>query len=385
MSESGTITPNDEAFGVVTDQLEKDLLALLSSPLESLTGDSIEYSESAEFDDAGAGTAFQWEIKAREAYESLSAFLLSEVKQTEDPLGGSASLRMPSVFEMVSETIRSNIESNEPIKTLSQLTEEREAMLSQSDLPSFKLRSAFEGNDKANLDALKAMRFQLPQTNLVVDSPPAGYSEGPQQAVVSVQIYRKLGSREIKILAADFALTQTLFEMFRFIVNLFPESRMWDGPLLSASGLVIVGDDMYTTGPEDYANSYSVWLNQFGLSHTIQPMESVKLGELRCVGGKDTSCCFIQFCGSEILRLFFSNLSFAPSSPRITYKRKLPRPIKCVLCRTRAANLVIVNDVMLPLNPSHCCNSCYRRLRSDGNGHFLMPPETVVVSEYCTI
>ena len=385
MSESGgTTTPNDEAFGGVTDQLEKDLLALLSSPLDSAPGDSIEYSDSAEVDDAGAGTAFQWEMKAREAYDSLSE-VVSGVKQTADLLGGSVSLRMPSLFEMVSETIRLNIESNEPIKTLSQLTEEREAMLGQSDLPSFKLRSAFEGTGKANLDALKAMRFQLPQTNLV-ESPPAGYSEGPQQAVVSIQIYRKLGSREIKILAADFSLSQTLLEMFRFIVNLFPESRMWDGPLLSASGLVIIGDDMYTTGPEDYANSYSVWLNQFGLSHTIQPMESVKLGELTCVGGGETSCCcFIQFCGSEILKLFFSNLSFAPSAPRITYKRKLPRPIKCVLCRTRAANLVIVNDVMLPLNPSHCCNSCYRRLRSDGNGNFLMPPETVVVSEYCTI
>jgi hypothetical protein len=375
---------SEEGLGV-TDQLEKDLLALLNSPIEPTTDrDNVEFSQSADWDAADSETPDEWAAKAKEAYALMQESVSSFADESELLLIPQ-SISVPSLFEMVSETIRSRIQSpnKTPVKTLAQLQSERDAHIASSTLPSFKLQSAFANS----VEQMKALKFQLPQTNQISQR-----NEFPMgsQPVVSVQIYRKLNSRETKILEINFPLSVTLVDLFNFTTDLFPETRMWDGPQLVGSGLIIIGNDMFTTGDEDYSLPYSVWLTQIGVSHTIRRMESVTLGQipqlLECC--EKASGCFIQFCGSEILKMYFTNLALVHGSdisPKITYKRKLPRPIKCILCKTRAATLIIVNDVLLPQNPSHCCNSCYRRLRSDRAGDFVMPPDDVVVSEYCTI
>lgn len=390
MSESGIMTPAEEALGVA-DQLEKDLLALLSTPLEASRGFTIEYLESAEFDDSSAETANEWALKAQAAHallaETVAAIDASDVRVP-------SWLTVPSLFEMASDIIKEHIERGSPLKTFAELAEEREKRLASSDLPSFKLRSAFGGSDKETIDALKALKFQIPQSNQIISVSSSANPVVTSTAipVVSVQVYRRLNNRETKVLEIEFSLSHTILEMFRFIVSLMPESRMWDGPHMSDSGLVIIGDDMFTAGSEDYSRPYSVWLDQFNIAHSVRRMEDVELGEISTLIDycKLATCCFIQYCGSEMVRIYFSNIAMIRMSageeyPKITYKRRLPRPVRCVLCKTRAANLVIVNDVMLPANPSHCCNSCYRRIRSDGNGDFLMPPEDVIVSELCTI
>jgi 16S rRNA C1402 N4-methylase RsmH len=44
--------------------------------------------------------------------------------------------------------------------------------------------------------------------------------------------------------------------------------------------------------------------------------------------------------------MYFSNVSLKKNStePTVTYKRKIPRFQRCILCTTRVADLIVVND-----------------------------------------
>ena len=205
-----------------------------------------------------------------------------------------------------------------------------------------------------------------------------------------MQFYKTSSRRDVKLIEIDVPLHLTLHDVFTFVCSQLPNNYMFDGPLYAGSGLMAIGHDMYITGEEDYSVPIVDWLGP-NVPVTVSRMEScivgqaLRLSEL-CV---DNSCGFLVFNGDEELRMYVSNVklsstitSDSATQPILRFKRKISRITRCVLCKTTAADLIILNDVMLPLNPSHCCARCYRRLRADRSGQFVTPPPDVLVSLY---
>jgi hypothetical protein len=203
---------------------------------------------------------------------------------------------------------------------------------------------------------------------------------------VTIQLYKNISNRDVKILELEFSISTQMDVVFNTITNHFPNDYMFDGPMYAGSGMIVIRNCMYVVGPEDYSIPYMSWLaGQKDVPDLeVVGMSSVILGNIPdlmniCLANE---ACFLVFNGDEELRIFFSNFTNASTRPNVVFKRRIPRVTRCVLCTSRAADLVIVDDEMLPRNPSHCCSSCYRRIRSNTDGHFVPPAPNVIVSVY---
>jgi hypothetical protein len=359
----------------VADEVEKDLLELLQrGPDEELVFVSNEKNERFK-------TAKEWSSAASAALDKLVKIF---DRDSDEPIETKAELAVPSVDELVDEEIRSFLTHNDlsKVKQISELESERRATTASSTLPTFQLREFAQ----RNTETLRAIKFSLPPQNALVSKAlSAGISAIP---AVSVQVYKTINNRETKLLEVTCPLDSTFFDLFRTITAVMPEARMFDGPQYADSGLFIVDGKMFTTGSEDYSQPFLTWLKQYDVSASVASMASQRIGELETLPSlvSESKCCFLLFCGSELLRIFFSNISFQQvTEPTITYKRKIPRFLRCLLCTTRVADLIVVNDEYLPKNPSHCCTGCYRRIRSDAAGDFVPPGDHVVLSAFSLI
>lgn len=228
----------------------------------------------------------------------------------------------------------------------------------------------------------KNLKIQLPVQNAA----PAVTPKSSGSGCISIQLYKTGGKRDLKLLEIDFPLHSSLLEFFTFVCAQMPNDVMFDGPAYSGSGLIVIGSDMYITGEEDYSAPICHWLGP-DAQFTVSDMSSCILGEMTSITSLCTKneCGFLIFNGDEEIRFYVSNIKLSSSvadDPVITYRRKIARVTRCVLCKTTAADLVILNDVMLPLNPSHCCSRCYRRFRADRNGQFIPPAPDTIVSLY---
>jgi hypothetical protein len=260
------------------------------------------------------------------------------------------------------------------------IVKDRTESINSIPLPSIRLREFAE----ANPEMIKSSRAVLPAPNKIKRSV-LGDSVG--QAIVSVQVYKTMFHRETKILEVDLLLSDTLLDLFRVITEAQPETKMFDGPAYAGSGMILIGESMYVTGQEDYSAPYRDWATHYDIPHAKFSMEETTLGSLSNLPSliATTACCFLFFCGNEMRRMYFSSLAIKKPEtdyPRVTFRRRVGRVQRCCLCTTRTADLIILNDVMLPKNPSHCCNGCYRRLRSGPTGEFMSPGPDVILSPF---
>jgi hypothetical protein len=231
----------------------------------------------------------------------------------------------------------------------------------------------------------KNLKIQLPLQNAAPVS--SSNTSDLLSDSISIQFYKTSGRRDLKLLEIDFPLHSSLLDLFTFVCAQFPNNVMFDGPVYAGSGLIVIGSDMYVTGEEDYSAPICNWLGP-DTHFTVSQMDSCALGDMPSLTSlcSRNECGFLTFNGDEELRFYVSNITLsktvASDSPVITFKRKLTRITRCVLCKTTAADLIVLNDILLPLNPSHCCSRCYRRLRADRNGQFIPPSPDTIVSLY---
>ena len=294
-------------------------------------------------------------------------------------------LYLPSLTEMVETEIANVLAGRQrsEARSVSELKTLRDAEISAWESERLKVYFA---NDKKS--ELKSLKFQLPHINEVARDPYARATWGGKKTVVSFQIYKTINFREIKLFQLDLLAEQSLQNLFDLLTSLLPAGRMFDGPSYADSGMILIGETMYVTGVEDYSAPCKSWLDQHGITgYSTRRMEEVSIGQMpglpRIIANSD--CCYLIFCGNEELKMFVSNMTAnCPTDnlafPVITYKRKPTRLNRCILCKSRLAELIVLNDDLLPKNPSHACNACYRRLRSDRAGEFVLPPEDVIVS-----
>jgi hypothetical protein len=335
-----------------------------------------EESEASEF-----STADAWKERAETAMTNLTS-LVSDVPTLKADFTGLNPLS-------IEDTIRAEIQKHldgcpmDQLRPLSWLQSDLNSRASRIALPTMNLRE-FAGSNPAEFKHIKSI---LPSANAIVSKRPSG----PTDAVhtVSVQVYKTVNSRDTKQLEIDLSLSNTLLDLFKIIVDHQPESKMFDGPSLAGSGMIMLSERMYVTGPEDYSAPYVGWADQYSIPHSVHRMEEIELGSLPDLPSLVASrrCCFLFFAGNEMRRIFFSDLCMKPTFsecmyPMVTYRRRPGRIQKCVLCTSRAATLVVLNDLILPQNPSFCCNPCYRRIRSDPTGAFILPDDDVIVSQF---
>jgi len=379
-------------MSTIADQLEQDLLSMLSSPgaLVETTQVDLQYKE---FTENVAETALQW---TRDVSKSM-ATLCESLANVDD-----SDIPIPSRLEPL--TIRERVEEEitmcvvDPTYTprgIAELTGSIDGGESPPHLQTRKLGLFF--NDEKYLKYFSNLKYHLPIINA---AGPLGFSVACP--TISIQVYKTINNREVKILEIDVPLLARLDEIFRFITSIFPNDYMFDGPIYAGSGMFVIDNVMYTVGPENYSVPYVSWLagTEAASKVLVRQMADTVIGEIVglpqiCTSAK---CSFLLFNGNEELKIFFSNIAHVPSggrqsestainpvnvtTPMIKFKRRIPRITRCILCKTRAADLAVVDDVILPLNPSYCCQPCYRRIRSDRAGEFVPPPGDVIVSAY---
>ena len=329
-----------------------------------------------------------WTVRATSAFEELRS-IVSHVETVVD-LGCMKDLHITTTEEIVNKEIQKFVSKEcgiDQLPTLSVIEEQVASRVNSIDLPSMRLK----GYCCENEEFLKSCKAGLPSLNAVVkrrpqEPPDVDHSVG----IVAVQVYRTISSREVKMLEIEFSLGHhTLYDVFKTIVDEQPEAKMFDGPTYAGSGMIMIGTTMYVTGPEDYSAPYTSWATQYQVPYEVQPLETTCLGslpELPSLVAKG-ACGFLFFCGNEMRRIYFSDIALKPpiECPKFTYRRRVRKLVKCCLCLSRTAELVILNDVILPKNPSHCCNSCYRRLRSGPAGEFILPSNGTIVSPYLNV
>ena len=289
----------------------------------------------------------------------------------------------------IEDTIRAEIQKHldgcpiDHLRSLSSIQSDLNSRASRITLPTMNLREFADSNPTE----FKNMKSLIPSSNAIVSKRSLVATDSVP--TVSVQVYKTINSRDTKQLEIDLSLNNTLLDLFKTIVEHQPESKMFDGPSLTGSGMIMISERMYVTGHEDYSAPYVSWADQYNMPHAVHKMEEIELGSLPDLPSLVASgrCCFLFFSGSEMRRIFFSDLCWKSTSsecmyPLVTYRRRPGKIQKCMLCTSRAATLVVLNDVMLPQNPSFCCNPCYRRLRSDVSGTFILPDDDVIVSQF---
>lgn len=371
----------------MSEFLEADLFhQLIPSEFSDDVDDfRFEYTEEEETDQFRTGE--NWSKAADDAMKQLHA-LVSDASPMSSEFSFSG-LRLPSVHEMVNAEIARHMAGTplNDLKSISLIEAERSARMNAIDLPTMRMKDFAE----SSTELIKSIRFSLPPANIlenrVMPKVNSGVNERP---VVCVHVYRPINHRETKLVGFELSLENTLKDLYLSIEECQPESKMFDGPTFAGSGMIIIDNDMYVTGPEDYSAPYVSWATQYSIPHAVHSMEEITLGCLYKLPSLVASgrCCFLIFCGNEMRRIYFSDLSLKPKGafyPSMTYRRRLGKSQRCCLCNTGAASLVILNDVMLPQNPSHCCNPCYRRLRSGPNGEFQLPDENVIVSPFSVL
>ena len=362
----------------VADEVEQDLLQILQARIDDeFSFKSREREEAGKYRDMN-----QWALKAAPVMARLAAFA---TPSDTDPIHFAQELDVPSTHQLVENEIKRFMDHEDltQVRPLAEIEAEREKSISNSSLSSLQLRAYAD----QNLDTFKAIRFSLPPINGVACKDPG--HELAESAVVSVQVYKTINNRETKLLEIDCPAACSLEALFRTVTNLMPETKMFDGPQYADSGLFVIGERMYTTGSENYAEPYTTWLKQVGKDAVVSERAAMTLGNLPNLPALvvESKSAFLVYCGSEMLRMYFSNVSLKKNStePTVTYKRKIPRFQRCILCTTRVADLIVVNDEYLAKNPAHCCNGCYRRIRSDADGNFDPPGENVVLSSFSLI
>jgi hypothetical protein len=373
----------------MSESFEADLLhQLIPSEFPDDVDDfRFEYTEEEETDQFT--TAENWSAVVSDAMKQLHALVSNASPMSSD--FSFTGLRLPSVHEMVDAEIARHMDGTplSDLKSINLIEAERGARINAIDLPTMRMKDFAE----SSAELIKSIRNNLPPANIlenrVMPKVIIGVNERP---VVCVQVYRPINHRETKLVGFELSLENTLKDLYLCIEECQPESKMFDGPTFAGSGMIIIDNDMYVTGPEDYSAPYVSWATQYSIPHAVHSMEDITLGCIDKLPSLVASgrCCFLIFCGNEMRRIYFSDLSLKPVPenallPSMTYRRRLGKSQRCCLCNTGAASLVIVNDVMLPQNPSHCCNPCYRRLRSGPNGEFQLPDENVIVSPFSVL
>lgn len=289
---------------------------------------------------------------------------------------GVSSLSVPSGlnFPSLTEMVDSEISSDNP-RCLSEIEAERDSKL--GDWESLKLKK----NTLKSSNSLK--KLHLPGISQI---PPRAVRPG---VTLVIQIYKTVHARQLKILEVQVSPRDTLLHFFTLVISQLPASRMFDGPAYTQSGLILVQQCMYIAGPVDYSEPICVWMNQNSVSgFSVAKMAETTFGQLSM--SAVSTPCFVQCVGNEELRFYISNVALVAGQPasvplEISYQRKVYKHTRCCLCTTRIADLVIVNDTILPKNPAYTCKQCYRRLRSARNGDFVPPPDSVIVSEHSQI
>lgn len=363
----------------VTQQVERELKLLLTTPSEDF-----EFIDSQDM--IPCNSADEW---GEAALSALSSLYNAVENVPGDSVADSCGiLHTPTLGELVEKEASRHVIGGEPIsslKRIDELEDERKRLVNGS-LTSVKLAEYFEKSD--NIEIIKDIKFQFPHVNQITRSAYAG--QAADVPVAAFQVYKEINHRTTKLFEIEIPLSGTVLELFQTIVDMMPEPRMFDGPNYAGSGMVIIGSTMYVTGSEDYSVPYRVWLDQFSIPYTVHPMGDQSVGgipDLISVASESIGC-FLIYNGNETLLLFLSNFTCRPADanfPVTTYKRRIPKVARCVLCLTRAADLIVINDEVLPRNPSHGCNQCYRRLRSDRAGNFIPPGEDVIVSTFSAV
>ena len=370
----------------MAESLEADLLGQLIPLDSSEEADEFRFEYTEEEEAAELLTANNWSEVARDALKQLTTKVATASRISAD--FSFSGLRLPSVREMVDAEIAKHIEGApiSELKSINVLEAERKARMDEIDLPTMRMKDFAE----SSTDLIKGIRFTLPPGNVLGSRPQRDANN--VCPVVCVQVYRTINNRETKLVEFELSLENTLKDLYLCIEECQPESKMFDGPSYAGSGMIIIDSDMFVTGPEDYSAPYVAWASQYSIPHAVHSMDNVSLGSLEKLPSLVASgrCCFLIFCGNEMRRIYFSDLSLKPVPegtvfPSMTYRRRLGKSQRCCLCTTGAASLVILNDVMLPQNPSYCCNGCYRRLRSGPNGEFQLPDENVIVSPFSVL
>ena len=348
--------------------LEKDLLDLLQQvPTCVFTDYCDQWVEGS--------SVGEWTQEFEAAMSDLGSALKS-VDMT-DELVIFQRLNKKSFREIVDEEIDLII-SGKIAENIDELKSKFETKLVESQLESIQLSRTLSNQQyQKNLQYTK---FHLPMINAA--QPPRAY-EDISTLSVSVQVYTNINNRQTKLLEISFPVTSTLLDVFTYITDLIPSKRMFDGPQYADSGMILVGNSMYVCyGSEDYSKPYTSWLGS--AKHRVEKMENVLLFDLELSEFWKPN--YLVFNGDDEFLIFFTTISIVKSnSPSVIYRRRMPRTIKCIACKTRIADLVIVNDPILPLNPAHCCGQCYRRIRSSRDGQFVQPGDNVVVSHFSQI
>ena len=268
-------------------------------------------------------------------------------------------------------------------RTIDEIETDRRTEASSCDYP---LRSLDLASYYADAKFDKFFRNLKLQLSLLNAAPPVVSNLDDSAGCITFQFYKTSSNREIKLLEIDFPLKLSLLDLFTYVCAQLPNDYMFDGPKYAGSGLIVIDHDMYVTGVEDYSVPICNWLGP-NVPYSVHQMDSCIIGEMSNLTNLCASagCGYFMFNGDEELRFFVSNIKFSSSvvdTPVVTFKRKLARITRCVLCKTTAADLIVLNDTMLPYNPSYCCIRCYRRFRADRNGQFVSPPPDVIVSVY---
>ncbi|EER03973.1 conserved hypothetical protein [Perkinsus marinus ATCC 50983] len=213
--------------------------------------------------------------------------------------------------------------------------------------------------------------------------------------------FEVLGSQTLKELRQSFS---------------FSADRVFDGPKYARSACLIMGHTVYTDSPEepsasdklvDYEGYIKNWLRVHDANFTPTQragLPEVTFGEMRTTTVQEavnrlyrlspkahSMCCFYLHYTNEEERIYFTNATVLDSRvhslvrevyPLRTFQKQKLYLKMCSLCNSAFANMVVLNDPVLPNNPTYCCKACYRRLRSDDTGHAFAAKTMAVLFLY---
>ncbi|KAF4648273.1 hypothetical protein FOZ61_002921, partial [Perkinsus olseni] len=336
-----------------------------------------------------------------------------------DDVSTSADIQFPSCMAEANQVLdRCMADGSEP-PTLRELRADRFRRVGH--LASERLKQDYGGgedkmpishNEMRRVALFKANRSGLPSdyAQLVrlaeedVDGP-EGLHRMPDgsEVVVSVDIYhtdQRNFRKNDHVESFDVLGSQTLKDLrdsFSFLAD-----RVFDGPKYAKSACFVMGDAVYTDSPDkpssndkpvDYEGHIRNWLRVHDANFTPRDraaLPEITFAEMRSTTVQEaverlyrsspkahSTCCYYLHYTNTEERVYFTNVTLLDARvhslvrevyPLRTHQKQKLYLKMCSLCNTAYANMVVLNDPVLPNNPTFCCKRCYFRLRSDKTG-----------------
>ena len=191
-----------------------------------------------------------------------------------------------------------------------------------------------------------------------------------------------------KISTLEISSACTFGELYSSLLESLPSRRSYEGASYAHGGMLLfptppeVGVFVNRRGGENYCD-YSQYLGSTECTFIIADMDQSRIIDHlpKLVPGVEVGVGvggFLVHTGQECERIYIQNVRVrggVVSESREIYRRCIRKISWCVLCASRVAELVVVDDSRLPLTPCFICKDCYRSFRSDVNGLFIDPPD----------